>query len=325
MFENLFGTEIPLITQFFLAFLIVLGLIWAAAWALYGISKERLGTTYAGGGRSRLSVVDSASLAERRRLVLVQRDGVEHLLIIGGPTDVIIEANIARTIAGPHEMSEMRLPAATAPPPSAIPSPDKGSRLLLPKPASIPRPAPRIESLPEEPVLPIRSQAESLTRPQRDMLAALANELSTGQPAPGKRPIAVMRSHKTGPRAELRPNPRIKPQPEPPIVMLPPVVAEAAAAETTSTPDENLEDMARHLEMALRKRNAASTANPSASPRLAVPPPEQAPSVQAAPAATPPAHSPSQSEPKRQRVNDKTPDDELALELTRLLGRTTNN
>lgn len=323
MFENSFGTEIPLVIQFCLAFLIVLGLIWAAAWALYGISKGRLGTTYAGGGRSRLSVVDSASLAERRHLILVQRDGVEHLLIIGGPTDVIIEANIALAVAGPHEASELRLPAATVPPSSAIPSPDKGSRPLLPKPASIPRSAPRIESLSEEAVLPIRSQAESLTRPQRDMLAALANELSTGQPAPRKRPTGVMRPHTTGPRAELRPDPRVKPHPKPPIVM--PRPARATAAETTSTLDENLADMARHLEMALRKRNAASTAHPSASPILAMPPPEQAPSVEAAPAATPPAHAPGQSEPKRQRADHKTPDDELARELARLLGRTANN
>jgi len=42
----------------------------------------------------RLGVVDQASVDGRRRLVLVRRDGVEHLLMTGGAIDIVIETGI---------------------------------------------------------------------------------------------------------------------------------------------------------------------------------------------------------------------------------------
>lgn len=42
----------------------------------------------------RLDVVDQANVDGRRRLVLVRRDNVEHLIMTGGPVDVVIETNI---------------------------------------------------------------------------------------------------------------------------------------------------------------------------------------------------------------------------------------
>lgn len=43
---------------------------------------------------SRLAVVDAAIVDHQRKLVLVRRDDVEHLILIGGPTDVVVESNI---------------------------------------------------------------------------------------------------------------------------------------------------------------------------------------------------------------------------------------
>lgn len=43
---------------------------------------------------SRLAVVDAAIVDEQRKLVLVRRDDVEHLILIGGPGDVVVEQNI---------------------------------------------------------------------------------------------------------------------------------------------------------------------------------------------------------------------------------------
>ena len=43
----------------------------------------------------RLEVVDYAALDSRRKLILIRRDDVEHLLMTGGPVDVVIETNIA--------------------------------------------------------------------------------------------------------------------------------------------------------------------------------------------------------------------------------------
>jgi flagellar protein FliO/FliZ len=51
----------------------------------------------------RLAVVEHASLDGRRRLVLVRRDDVEHLIMTGGPVDVVIETGIgAETVAQRH-------------------------------------------------------------------------------------------------------------------------------------------------------------------------------------------------------------------------------
>ncbi|HWU64101.1 MAG TPA: hypothetical protein VN112_18955, partial [Ensifer sp.] len=44
----------------------------------------------------RLSVIDAAVVDTRRRVVLIRRDNVEHLVLIGGPTDVVIESRIGQ-------------------------------------------------------------------------------------------------------------------------------------------------------------------------------------------------------------------------------------
>ena len=47
-----------------------------------------------GDGR-RLQVVEVAALDSRRRALLLRRDTVEHLIIIGGQNDVVVETAIA--------------------------------------------------------------------------------------------------------------------------------------------------------------------------------------------------------------------------------------
>src|SRR5215468_5762039 len=96
MFEALFGPEMPLAARFFLAFLVVLGLIGGAAYLVRRFGADRLGTTTARGRQPRLAVIDAAPVDSRRRLVLIRRDNVEHLLLIGGPSDVVVEPNIVR-------------------------------------------------------------------------------------------------------------------------------------------------------------------------------------------------------------------------------------
>ncbi|MEQ9640493.1 MAG: flagellar biosynthetic protein FliO [Alphaproteobacteria bacterium] len=48
------------------------------------------------GGR-RLAVQEVASLDPKRRLVLVRRDDVEHLLLLGASTELVIETGIPAT------------------------------------------------------------------------------------------------------------------------------------------------------------------------------------------------------------------------------------
>lgn len=112
-----FFSGIPFPVQFLLAFLIVLGLIGALTLLVHRLGGGRL----AGGAlrsRQRLAVVDYASVDGRRRLILVRRDNVEHLVMIGGPTDIVVEANIVRAAAGGP-----RVPA-TIDPQRAIAMPD---------------------------------------------------------------------------------------------------------------------------------------------------------------------------------------------------------
>ncbi len=60
----------------------------------------------------RLGVIEQASVDARRRLVLIRRDGVEHLIMTGGPVDVVIETGIH---ASPGEQAA-RAPAEASPP-----------------------------------------------------------------------------------------------------------------------------------------------------------------------------------------------------------------
>lgn len=48
-----------------------------------------------GNDRARLAITDAAEVGERR-LVLLRRDDVEHLILIGGPNDLVIETDIRR-------------------------------------------------------------------------------------------------------------------------------------------------------------------------------------------------------------------------------------
>lgn len=54
----------------------------------------RSGMFVAGGRRHRLAVLDATAIDNRRRLVLVRRDDVEHLILIGGHNDLVVEAGI---------------------------------------------------------------------------------------------------------------------------------------------------------------------------------------------------------------------------------------
>ena len=110
MFDTLFGAEMPLAVKFFLAFLVVLGLILGFAWAVRRFGTGRLGGASTRGRQPRLAVIDYASVDGRRRLILVRRDNVEHLLMIGGPTDVVVEPNIVRAVAAPRDLELARRP-----------------------------------------------------------------------------------------------------------------------------------------------------------------------------------------------------------------------
>ncbi len=310
MFETLFGAEMPLTVRFFLAFLIVLGLIGAAAWAVRRFGSGRHGGAGQRGRQPRLAVIDHASVDARRRLILIRRDNVEHLLLIGGPTDVVIEPNIVRAMPASREAPAARAPAVAELLPRAIPLPDSGSSDSWP--------------LQPEPAAP--------TRAQRDALTALADNLAVHPDTPSRtRPAAVVR-----PTVEPRAEPRSEPRPEPRIS------TPHANAESPSAVDQNLAEMAHRLEAALRKPKTADTreaAAPSVAAR-ATPSPEPSAEAEAeaqalappapsppAPPAPPRAARPAEAKPARPEVpakEGKALYDSLEQEMASLLGRPTS-
>lgn len=65
--------------------------------------RGRAPGAFAVGGRGRLArlgVVEVAAVDSQRRLVLVRRDDVEHLILTGGAGDLVIERGISRREAG---------------------------------------------------------------------------------------------------------------------------------------------------------------------------------------------------------------------------------
>jgi hypothetical protein len=356
MFDTLFGAEMPLAVRFFLAFLIVLGLIGVTAWAVRRFGAGRLGGSSARGRQPRLAVIDYASVDGRRRLILVRRDNVEHLLMIGGPTDVVVEPNIVRAVAAPRDLTS-RPPAGIEALPRAIPLPENGnghgsgSWPLQPEPASAPRPTPRVEPLPDELPRSFPLAAEPPSRPQRDTLAALADELSTRSTTPRNRPMppraapddaqSEQRSEsrpeprqeaRLEPRQEPRAEPRVEPKPEQrkpiaqpaaaPIPVPPPAPPIApAAAEAASTPDQSLADMAQRLEAALRKPAAEGRPHPAAARPTPAAEPASAEPV------TPRMPRPAEGKPPRSEAKPSpgktTLYDNLEQEMASLLGRPT--
>lgn len=85
--------------RFILALLFVLGLIGLLAFLLrrFGLGGIRISPAFRSKGRNaerRLAVVEVATVDARHRLVLVRRDNVEHLVLLGSNSDLVIESNI---------------------------------------------------------------------------------------------------------------------------------------------------------------------------------------------------------------------------------------
>src|ERR1700719_5242223 len=107
---------------FFFAFVAVL-----AAGLVPRFATNRLGANTNRGRMPRLAVIDAAAVDGRRRLVLVRRDNIEHLLMIGGPTDIVVEPNIVRAMPARDQMPQRPGLGGAEPHPRIAPLPDAGS------------------------------------------------------------------------------------------------------------------------------------------------------------------------------------------------------
>src|SRR5690606_17949685 len=95
MLEPVFGESGAVVAQFLVTLAIILLIIGLVYWLV----RRFAGVRFPGGGRGRvprLAVIDAVPVDSRRKLVLVRRDNVEHLLLIGGTSDLVVEPSIQR-------------------------------------------------------------------------------------------------------------------------------------------------------------------------------------------------------------------------------------
>jgi hypothetical protein len=312
---------------FIVAFIVVLALIGVAAWLVRRFAGNRIGANTQRGRMPRLAVIDAAAVDGRRRLVLVRRDNVEHLLMIGGPTDIVVEPNIVRAAPGRDQLPQR--PNA-AEPPRLTPMPDAGGWAdEAPRPELLDHPEPQMPEPPPRPARP--SFADEVRRPA-PALAERRSEPPTFPPEP------------MAPRAEREPRPEplppriarnepplmprpprqsepvkvppvraeraAAPPPPPPVPQAPPVPPPAPAPAAPSSAEQNLAEMAQRLEAALR-RPAGETVAPPVAPEPPSAPPRAARSEPPAPPAAPPAKP----------AAEKTSFENLEDEMASLLGR----
>ncbi len=295
---------------FFFAFIAVLALIGLATWLVRRFAGNRLGTGANRGRMPRLAVVDAAAVDGRRRLVLVRRDNIEHLLMIGGPSDIVVEPNIVRATPPQQQMP----PRAPLPP--AAEQVWSDSESLRPEPLEYDEPAP----LPEPPPRPARPAfAEEMRRPPAPAPERRMDPLGGFSPEPMVRPEPPMREPpRAMPRAEPPPAPRPM-RPEPPKAAPPvrPVERPAAPVQSpAAAADKNLAEMAQRLEAALRRPGG----NPAAAPDRAPPVAPEVPQRAAPPRAAEPA-APAEGEAQPSDDTPKTQFKNLEDEMASLLGR----
>jgi flagellar protein FliO/FliZ len=102
------------------------------------------------GRNRRLGVVDTLALDPKRQLVIIRRDNVEHLILTGGPADVVIETGIVVEEEEAAQPSRRPIPVVAARKPAPAPAQKPAAPAVPVAPAVA---APVVEPAPE-PALP---------------------------------------------------------------------------------------------------------------------------------------------------------------------------
>ncbi len=290
--QAFFSSDGPLALQFLVIFVVILVLLLIAALLFMRLSGRGLTLSAGAGQRGRHDIYE---LDRQRQLILLRRDNVEHLLLVGGPNDVVVERHIQRGAgsryaaegharsgeigaadAGGLEpprtdpffdspmpptfaMPEVVPPAISGAPPAGDRAPPLDPGLFEPEPDSAPDPAPVMASREPRAVDPA-----VLSDMARQLQVALKRPSSAVTPPPGG-------------ASEAPPPPASKPA-EPVMPRADPIAAAMAGVR----PAEPVRS----------------------SPATAVPPPVVPVSPELAPAAVP---SPPQSEPKPEPRSEPKP------------------
>ena len=119
----------------------------------------------------RLGLVDAFSLDGQRQLVLVRRDNVEHLVMIGGPNDVLVESQINRALP------QVRDNVPATPPQTLAAAQVRRAEPVAVGPAAS-APAPKVASEAVSPAAAPAAEARA-SRPQSSVPAASSPAFSS--------------------------------------------------------------------------------------------------------------------------------------------------
>ncbi|MCJ2111306.1 flagellar biosynthetic protein FliO [Methylobacterium sp. E-025] len=304
--QSVFGSDGSPVVQYVTIFAVIFAVLTVIVLVVRRLGGGGLADAKRGGQRGRqprLGIVDVYELDRQRQLILLRRDNVEHLLLVGGPNDVVIERHIQRgqqrdPALRPEAMAEPLAEAGLDPFPGletqaqAAFRPDFAMPIVLAPTVSGPGGA-----LASVPPLDAAILDEAEPRPDRapkpltpDARPSEAIVTGPRPDAPARRPMRRTAPPLINPRLDVASErPRSEPPPEepafapaaiPPIPPLPP-------AERRPVDPAILSDMARQLEAALARPASAVTPSPSPSPSPspAWTAPAPAPSPAPAPAA----------------------------------------
>jgi flagellar protein FliO/FliZ len=324
---------------FFFAFVAVLALIGVAAWLVRRFAGNRLGANTNRGRMPRLAVIDAAAVDGRRRLVLVRRDNIEHLLMIGGPTDIVVEPNIVRAMPGRDQIAARAPVGGAELPPRIAPLPDSGNWTDgdSGRPDIFDQAEPQMPEPPPRPARP--SFVDEVRRPmppapperrseRNDSMAGFAPEPLGGRPesrpelrgepmpsrVTSRNEPMIPRPPRTSEAPKAPPPPRAPERTvaaQPPIPSPPPPIS----SPSLSAADQNLAEMAQRLEAALRRPASEAASEPRVgAPPVAPEPPAGRPPPRGEPSTAPPPVPASAPAPKSGFEN-------LEDEMASLLGR----
>ncbi len=125
----LFGGSAGTVLNAAFALGLVLVLIVFGLWLLKMLT--RAGENINRGKQKRLTVVDTAIVDGKRKVMIIRRDNVEHLVMTGGPQDLVIETGIA-----PPEPVQARRPAQRQAPAQPTAAPDIATPIMPDRPVS---------------------------------------------------------------------------------------------------------------------------------------------------------------------------------------------
>lgn len=241
------------------------------------------GTFIAGGRnrRARLAVLDATAIDNQRRLVLVRRDDVEHLILIGGASDLVVERDIhTYEEAAPAEAApDASISHAVTPLPAKRAEPEHRpateARPVAQPAAQAQAPASRPSSAPSS--QPTAAPVADATGPRPVPAPVPEPRLAQSSDDHGAKPVAP-RHEPLPPSPPAAARPVVEPVRSEPSPAPPPAIANAGSVGSVTKPapardDADLDDaLLQELELTLeeedRRPSAASAETARRDPDL---------------------------------------------------------